>query len=208
MSPRQGSPRSPAGSREDRAERTKAALVSTARRLFVEQGYFATGTEQIVTESGVGTRGALYHHFVNKQALFRAVFEAVQRDLAGGQRERLGLGAMERLRHGLQGFLDASLRPEVQRIVLIDGPAVLGWEVWREIEAEFGLGAIEAMLQAAVDEGTIERRPSAVVLAHLLLAAVDEAALFIANADDPRAARVDAGTAIDRLLAGLRNDSR
>ncbi len=181
--------------------------MSTARRLFVEHGYFATGTEQIVTESGVGTRGALYHHFVNKQALFRAVFEAVQRDLAGGQQDQPGLGAMERLRQGLQGFLDASLQPEVQRVVLIDGPAVLGWDVWREIEAEFGLGAIEAMLQAAVDEGTIDRQPSAVVLAHLLLAAVDEAALFIANAHDPRAARVDAGTAIDRLLAGLRNDA-
>jgi AcrR family transcriptional regulator len=190
--------------RAERAEATRAALLTAARRLFVEKGYFATGTEEIVAASGVGTRGALYHHFADKRAVFLAVFEIVEQDMlntaASGEAPTDGLG---RLRFGLMGFLQAALTPEVQRIILIDGPAVLGWQQWRAMEQQYGLGAFQALLGQAVAEGALPEGQSTDALAHVLLAAVDEAALFIANADDQIAARDQAVDAVNRLLAGL-----
>ena len=188
----------------DRAESTRNALVAAARRLFVERGYHATSTEQIVALAGVGTRGALYHHFADKRALFVAVFEAVEQDLVAAAGAAIQEAPpLEMLRNGLIGFLDASLTPEVQRILLIDGPAVLGWQEWRTIEARYGLGGIRGMLELAVADGSLPRQPVE-VLAHLLLATAAEAALFIANADDPAAARDQAVDALDRLLSGIK----
>src|ERR1700730_1384169 len=112
--------------RAQRGEATKAALVAAARTLFVTKGYFATGNEEIVERAKVGTRGALYHHFADKQALFRAVFEAVEQDLlTRAATTTPAATAWDQLVAGLQGFLTAALEPEVQRIILIDGPAVL-----------------------------------------------------------------------------------
>ena len=155
----------------------------------------------------VGTRGALYHHFADKKALFVAVLEAVEEDLviaaSANVREAPRL---EMLRNGLLGFLDASVTPEVQRILLIDGPAVLGWQEWRSIEERYGLGGIQGMLELAVVDGSLPQQPTA-ALAHLLLATTDEAALFIANADDPVAARDQTVAALDHLLSGLSGQS-
>jgi AcrR family transcriptional regulator len=195
-------------SRKDQAEATRAALIDAARRLFVQKGYHATGTEEIVAAAGVGTRGALYHHFADKQALFLAVFEAVEEDLLGAAGSAvLPPDAYGRLRAGLLGFLEASTTPEVRQVLLIDGPAVLGWETWRSVEERYGLGAIEALLAEAVEEGTIRDRPLS-ALSHMLLAAVDEAALYIAGSDEPQRARAEASAALDALLAGIRDDCR
>ncbi|WP_322779337.1 TetR/AcrR family transcriptional regulator [Frankia sp. Cas4] len=193
----------------ERAEATRSALVAAARRLFVEKGYFDTSTEEVVAAAGVGTRGALYHHFADKKALFLTVFEQVEEDvLAAADTATTSSGdALARLRHGLLGFLDASLQPEVQRILLIDGPAVLGWREWRAIEERYGLGAIHALLDLAVTEGTVPAQPLN-ALAHILLAAIDEAALFIASADDPAAAKDQAVAAVDQLLTGLKVTNR
>ena len=186
-----------------RAEATRAALLGAARRLFVEKGYFATGTEEIVAEAGVGTRGALYHHFADKRALFEAVIEAVEEDLvAAAAAATPPEGAFAQLRAGLLGFLEASLTREVQQVLLTDGPAVLGWQEWRALEERYGLGAIRALLDQAVAEGTLPPQPLD-ALAHVLLAAVDEAALYIANSPEPRLAKVDAVGTMDRLLGGL-----
>jgi AcrR family transcriptional regulator len=189
------------------AEATRAALVDAARRLFVEKGYHHTGTEEVVATAGVGTRGALYHHFADKQALFEAVFISVEQDLVMQAAKSLADpadGALNQLRQGLIGFLDASLTPQVQRILLIDGPAVLGWVRWRELESLYGLGAIRAMLERAVDEGDLAAGQPVDALAHVLLAAADETALFIANAPDQHAARDQGVTALNTLLDGLR----
>jgi len=191
-------------SRAERSESTRAALVDAARQLFVAKGYFATGTEEIVAEAGVGTRGALYHHFADKQALFRAVFDQVEMDLAAATVVDERDDPLDVLAAALQQFLDASAEnPDVQQVLLIDGPAVLGWEEWRGLEAEYGLGAITAMLDAAVAQGVVAKQPTA-SLAHMLLAAVDEAALYIANADDRRRARNESRRALANLLRGLR----
>ncbi len=191
----------------ERAEATRNALVAAARQLFVVRGYHHTSTEEIVALAAVGTRGALYHHFADKRALFVAVFEAVEEDLVAAAGAHLvEAPPLDMLRTGLLGFLDASLTPEVQRILLIDGPAVLGWQEWRAVEARYGLGGIQVMLELAVADGSLAVQPLE-VMAHLLLATADEAALYIANAEEPRAARDQAVAAIDRLLAGLRRST-
>jgi len=187
-----------------RGEATKAALIAAARELFVAKGYFATGTEEIVALADVGTRGALYHHFADKQELFRAVFDQVQTDLAAATTVNDRDDALELLTAALQQFLDASAdNADVQQILLIDGPAVLGWDQWRSLEADYGLGVITAMLDAALAQEVISRQPTG-PLAHMLLAAVDEAALYIANAPDRRLAHKQARVSLAGLLGGLR----
>ena len=193
----------PVRQRSSRGETTRAALISAARELFVSKGYFATGTEEIVAKADVGTRGALYHHFADKEDLFRAVFNQVQADLAAATVVNERDDALELLTAALQQFLDASAdNRDVQQVLLIDGPAVLGWDQWRSLEAHYGLGVIKAMLDAAVAQKVIPRQPTA-SLAHMLLAAVDEAALYIANASNRRRAHAQARQSLKRLLGGL-----
>src|SRR3954452_9827156 len=134
-----------------RREATRTALIAAARELFAARGYAAVGTEEIVRGAGV-TRGALYHHFPAKPDLFRAVYERVEQELT----ERIvtevplaGDDPVAVLRGGTAVFLDACLEPEVQRIALLDAPAVLGYEAWREIGERYGLGLIRAALQRA-----------------------------------------------------------
>lgn len=169
--------------------------------LFARHGYAAVGTEQIVRRAGV-TRGALYHHFAAKEDLFLAVYEQVEHDLTAQLVTLVSEAAspLEALRIGIRTFLEACRTPEMQRIVLVDGPAVLGWERWREIAQQNGLGLTEGVLNAAVEAGEIE--PIAVTpLAHMLGGALDEAALLVVN--DPDQTDTVAAT-LERLLDGLR----
>jgi AcrR family transcriptional regulator len=188
-----------------RSEQTRAALIAAARPLFAERGYANVSTEELVRAAGV-TRGALYHQFDGKAGLFRAVVEQVQDDLAqrvGGAEPPADADVFEGFYAGVERFLDACLEPDVGRIVLIDGPAVLGWEAWREIEEAHALGLTRRGLEVAMELGVIARLPVD-PLAHILLGAVDEAGLYVARADDPRRAREEAGAALRRLLEGLR----
>ena len=169
----------------------------------MSKGYFATGTEEIVVKADVGTRGALYHHLADKEDLFRAVFDQVQADLAAATTVNERDDALDLLTAALQQFDASADNADVQQILLIDGPAVLGWDQWRRLEAVYGLGVITAMLDAAVVQDVIARQPTE-PLAHMLLAAVDEAALYIANAPDRRQAHRQARQSLMRLLEGLR----
>jgi AcrR family transcriptional regulator len=193
--------------RAEQAARTRSELIAAARRLFAVHGYAETGTEDIVTAAGVGTRGALYHHFADKQELFKAVFEAVQDDrVAQSPQEQPGPGTLDSLRSGLHGYLEAAAQHlEIQQIILIDGPAVLGWEQWRALEERYGLGAIRAQLEQAMANQSIKDTPLD-PLAHLLLAVVNESALYVANAADPKQASTQARTTLGRLLDGLDPD--
>ena len=188
---------------EERSEATRAKLIAAARRLFAERGYAGVGTEEIVRAAGV-TRGALYHHFAGKPELLEAVYREVEAEIT----RKIAAGALggsdplEALRAGSEMFLDACLEPEVQRIVLLDAPAVLGWERWREIAADHGLGLIEAALAAAMDAGRIARQPVR-PLAHVLMGALDEAAMLVARAEDTEAARAEVGATLESLLEGL-----
>jgi AcrR family transcriptional regulator len=185
-------------------EATRARLLAAGRRLFAERGYAAVGTEEIVRAAGV-TRGALYHQFAGKEALFEAVLEQIETDLvaeASGEMDGAEdpVGA---LRAGLLGWLKVCERPEAQRIVLLDAPAVLGWERWRAIGESHGLGVTMAALQAAMDAGAIAPQPVR-ALAHVVVAALNEAALYIARADDRTAARRDMEQVLERIVVTLR----
>lgn len=190
----------------ERSEATREALIAAARALFADRGYAAVGTEEIVRAAGV-TRGALYHHFDGKRDLFEAVYERIEVELAqriaGGALNAGAATPLEAMRAGAEMFLRAATEPEAQRIVLLDGPSVLGWDRWREIAAEHGLGLIEATLQAAIEAGAIAEQPVR-PLAHVLMGALDEAAMLVARAEDPERMRAEVGRTLDALLAGLR----
>jgi len=191
-------------SKAEQSELTQGALLQAAREIFTAKGYAATATEEIVQRAGV-TRGALYHHFRDKEELFQAVFEAAERELVEKVRAAIGsaqLGSWEGLSVGCQAFLDACLEPAVQRIILLDAPSVLGWETWRRIDAEYGLGLVRHGLQAAMEAGDVDPLPVE-PLAHMLLGALNEAALLIARAEGVQSARAEVGAVVDRLLKGL-----
>ncbi len=188
----------------ERREATRTALIDAGRELFAARGYDAVATEELVAAAGV-TRGALYHHFDGKRGLFDAVFERVESELVGrfSFEELTGADPFSALAGGIDQFLDLSLDLEMQRITLLDGPAVLGWERWHELEARYGLGLIEAGLRAAIEAGQIRRLPVP-ELATSLLGALIEAALLVARAEDPDEARERAGQVLRALLEGLR----
>jgi AcrR family transcriptional regulator len=196
----------PVTTRRTQAERrraTRSALLEAARPLFADRGYEAVSSEEIVAAAGV-TRGALYHHFDGKRGLFAAVFEEVEAELTASF-DLSGLDAGDPLAVLLAAadqFLDLSLDSQVQRIVLIDGPSVLGWETWHEVERRYGLGLIESGLTAAIDAGQIPPLPVS-ELALMLLGALTEAGLQLARAEDPDAARERASSGLHALLGGL-----
>ncbi|MBB1154203.1 MULTISPECIES: TetR/AcrR family transcriptional regulator [Amycolatopsis] len=188
---------------QERSDATRAALIKAARDLFGARGYHDVPAEEITRTAGV-TRGALYHHFGDKQGLFRAVVEVLERELTAEVSEVLDGAAdpLSGLSSALGVFLDACLRPDVRRISLTDAPAVLGWDAWRDLEAEYGLGLVAENLAAARDAGLIVDTPVD-ALAQLVLAAVMEAARMIANADDPDRMRGDVQQVFAGWLSGL-----
>ena len=192
------------GKKAEQSEATRQALLKVARRLFASRGYAGTSIEDIVSRARV-TRGALYHHFETKQEVFRAVYEDLQRDLT----QRLVDAALsepraeKHLERGCEAFLDACLDRAVQRIVLLDGPSVLGWDFWHDVDEEYSLGLLKGGLDAGMETGYFERQPVE-PLAQVLLGALIEAGLTIARADDVDAARRELGSAIGRLIGGLR----
>ena len=195
-------------SRRTQAERTaatRAALIKTARKLFADKGFADVSTQAIVAAAGV-TRGALYHQFGDKAALFAAVYEDVERDLVADIAEQImtaqPLDPLEAMRVGARLFLDRCAAPDVQQIVLIDAPAVLGWDRWREVGVKYGLGVIEGMLAHAIAEGAIPDQPVRAT-AHVLLGALDEAALYVSRATNRDRARTEMEAVCDRLISGI-----
>ncbi len=192
---------SPGRTQAERTDATRSALIAAARRLFTERGYDAVGTEEIVRAAGV-TRGALYHHFGGKAELLEAVYERLEAE-STERVARVVLGSelespLEAMKAGIEAFLDECAEPELQRIALHDAPAVLGWDRWREIAAANGLGLIEASLSAAIEAGEIRPLPVR-PMAHLLLGALDEAAMLVARAEGP-VARSEVTTVLVVLL--------
>jgi AcrR family transcriptional regulator len=189
----------------ERTAATRALLIGAARKLFADNGFGAVSTQQIVEAAGV-TRGALYHQFDDKAALFAAVYEQVERELVADVAERITTATpddqLQAMRLGARLFLDLCSAPDVHQIVLIDAPAVLGWEQWRAVGEKYGLGVIEAMLAQAIAEGAIPDQPARAT-AHVLLGALDEAALYVARASDTDEARAHMHTVCDRLIAGI-----
>ncbi len=190
--------------REQHVEATRQALLAAARRRFGTVGFAGTSLDEVAADAGV-TKGALYHHFRSKEHLFLEVYDELEEELSarGTEAASSGTDSVDALRRGFAAFLDLALDPAVRRIALLDAPSVLGWEAWREAGAQHRFGLLAAGLQWAMLAGEIDDQPAA-PLAHVLLGALHEGALFIAGAEDREAARRDVGQILDRLLAGLR----
>jgi AcrR family transcriptional regulator len=187
----------------ERSRVTRERLLAHARELFATRGYAAVGTEEIVRAAGV-TRGALYHQFRDKAALFEAVVEAVEAETTAAIAARAAAAEdpLQALRLGGAAFLDICVDPHVERILMLDAPAVLGSDRWREIRLEHGLGLVTGVLDAGMRSGVIARQPAS-ALGHLLLGALHEGALLVIAAADRDATRAEVEQVIDRLLDGL-----
>jgi AcrR family transcriptional regulator len=185
-----------------RGRATRQHVVEVATALFAESGYRDTPIEAVMRAAEV-SKGALYHHFPGKDALFEAVLEHVNGRVTARVLEALaGLtDPVAELRAGVTAWIRLAGDPVVQQVVLIDAPAVLGWERWRELD-EGPLAAARAGLAEAARRGTVDPR-HVEVFAHALVASVTEIATMVAGADDPAAALVDAENALEELLSRM-----
>ncbi|TCN35370.1 TetR family transcriptional regulator [Kribbella orskensis] len=190
--------------RERQAEATRELLVGIARERFVKQGYAATAMDDIVQRAGLA-KGALYHHFSGKDALFKAVYDVVLDETAGAV---MAAALAEEdpwaaVRAGLSAFLDACLRPAFRRIVIIDSVTVLAARAWESGTEGVELPMLRTVLTPLVDSGAL---PGVTLdaLAHLALGGLYGSALYIARAADPEAARVEADVVLDVVLRGVR----
>lgn len=187
---------------------SRERLVAVATELFGAQGYHQTGTEEIVRRSGV-TRGALYHHFADKEALFEEVFDRADQVVSARVRAAAaaaaegGEDAWSVFLVGWDAVLDTAVDAPLQRIRVVDAPAVLGWQKWQERNARYTLANIEAGLITLLEQGVLAPQPIS-PLAVLLMGLSDQAVAAIAGASDPVRARRDIGAAVRRLLDGLR----
>ena len=186
-----------------RGRETREHFVRVATRLFTTHGYEGTSIEAVLQETGA-SRGSLYHHFPGKEALFFAVLE----DLEGRVIAEMTAGVaeltdpVEALRTACLAWIRLAVDPEVQQIVLIDAPAVLGWQRFRELDEQSVLGLFRAALEAAAEAGRIEAR-HVDVFSHLVLASVNEAAMLVARSPDPAATMPGAQDAFEEFLRRL-----
>lgn len=187
----------------ERTASTRARLIAVARRLFATHGFAGTSTEALLEESQV-SRGALYHHFENKEALFAAVLEEVEVDIttATARARAHTTDPVDALFRGFSTFLDLACEPEVRQIVLTDAHSVLGWQKWREIENRYGLGRLKQALTLVAATGRIHEE-DVDVFAHILLASLIEVAFLVARSPDPRKAVKSGRKAIKQLLERL-----
>lgn len=185
------------------AEATRASLVSVGRELFASRGWADTSIEEVVQRTGM-TKGALYHHFKDKRDLFQEVFVQVERELT----DRVNAAASDlpdalgKLSAACHAYLDACMDPEVQRIVVLDAPSVLTWNLYCEIDEENAIKALTERLEAVRAAG-FEFGEPVDSLAHLLIGTLTMGARVIARADDRAAARQHVGATLDRVLEGL-----
>ncbi len=195
----------PRRTQADRSAATRDALLTAARRLFATHGFADVPADAIVAEAGV-TRGALYHHFADKTALFDAVMEAVEADIARRLADDVAAAGIsdpvEALRHAVRTWLDICVEPEIHRIALIDGPSVLGWVRWREVCQQHVFGLVQALLAQGIELGRIRAQPAR-PLAHVIMGAGDEAGLYVAESPDRARARSEMIEVLDQLIDGV-----
>ena len=191
-------------SQAERRAATREAILQAAEDLFSRRGFAATTVDQIAAAAGVA-KGAVYHHFPAKEAMFEAVFEEtslvlVRRVMAASSNAR---DVLDGVVAGSRAYFAACAEPPMGQIILRDGPAVLGWERWRRIDSEHFGRMIPAALKAAMDQGLLARQPVE-PLARLLVGAVTEAAVACAASDDPARTGREHVAALEAVFEGLR----
>jgi AcrR family transcriptional regulator len=190
------------------AEQTRLQLLRAGRDLFASAGFAATKATDIAQSAGV-TRGALLHHFVDKEGLFAAVLEAVEEEVATQVilAASAGTDPLEFLELGFHAFLGECVKPDITQIMLIDGPSVLGWEAWHQIDSRYGYQPVLDLVRAAGAAGQVAPDdPES--LAYLLLGALTEAGTVIGQSEEREATRERMTKSISRLIDGLRTAPR
>jgi AcrR family transcriptional regulator len=191
------------GKRAAQGRATRGQLIEVATRLFAENGYEGTSIEAVLTAAGV-SRGALYHHFAGKEALFEAVVVEISDGVTARLTETIRecTDPVDALRTAALAWVGLAGDPVIQRVVLVDAPSVLGWERWRTMDNGQTLGAMKAMMQAVSDTGAL---PPELVepFAHMVLAALDEIAIVVARAPEPATAVAEGRMAVEALLSRL-----
>jgi AcrR family transcriptional regulator len=198
----------PASLRAEQVAQTRAALIAAGRRLFGANGFRATSVDDLAREARV-TTGALYHHFPTKTALFEAVFVHAHTDLmtASTNAARGASDGIDELARGFEAFLDGVLQPDIQRILIVDGPAVLGLARYTELDERYAQAAIVHALSAAADAGTVHVDDPETTT-RLLLGALTRGAMLIANSPDPVQTRHDVAKAMRALLSSFTQRSQ
>ncbi|EHY90758.1 TetR/AcrR family transcriptional regulator [Saccharomonospora azurea] len=194
--------------RDDYAESTRKALVDSAVALFTERGYAGTSLDEIARRARV-TKGALYHHFEGKQAIFEAAFDAVETDVKG-RLETILRGDQppwDRALDGLREFISSCLDPAYQRIALHEAPVVMGWARWREAEDRYSFGLIKAALGDLIDAGDVVSVPVDIT-SRLLFGALSSAATEIAGSSEPKRVGAEVEQVVIALLEQVRAASR
>ena len=193
----------PTSLRAEQVAQTRAALVSAGRRLFGSKGFAATSVDDIARAARV-TTGALYHHFPTKAAVFEAVFEQVHAEMlvASAEASAAADGALEQMAAGFGVFLDQVLEPEVQRILVTDGPAVLGLARFIELDERYALDSAVAAIEAANAAGLL-RVADPPTLVRLLFGAMTRAGVLIASSADPKATREAVGVTFRQMISGF-----
>jgi AcrR family transcriptional regulator len=190
---------------EERSAATRDALISAARKLWGLRGYAEVGTPEIATVAGV-TRGAMYHQFADKAALFSEVVEVVEQDVMARMATLVAKSGAtspaDAIRAAVDAWLDVSGDPEVRQLILLDAPSVLGWSAFRDVAQRYSLGMTEQLLTQAMAAGQLAHQPVR-PLAHVLIGALDEAAMAIATADDPKRAHRETGEVLHRLIDAM-----
>jgi AcrR family transcriptional regulator len=188
---------------EDRRSVTRGALIAAASKAFGSDGFSGVSIDQIASRAGVA-KGAVYHHFASKDALFEAVLETVSSAVLCDVLNAIGTGGdfWQELALGNRAFFVACSNPERSRILLHDGPAVLGWERWRQIDRRHFGGLLRTALARAMDEAIVVRQ-DVEVLSRTLLGAVTEAVISCAEADDFMACAECYLEVLGTLVAGL-----
>ncbi len=191
-------------SNEQRSQETTTQLVAIARNLFSTYGYANTSLEEIVRKAGM-TRGALYHHFEGKNGIFLAVFESVLTDIANRiiQVDKSKQSIWDRFVACAYTFFEACLDSDLQRIVLTDAPAVLGWDVWRRIDEEKTLNILRSHLKELHRSNIIKPLPIE-PLTHAISGAINESVLWVAGSEDQKKAFDEAWSTIEAFLRSLR----
>ena len=188
-----------------RSAATRDALVRAARPLFAADGFGAVSAEAIARAAGV-TRGAMYHQFADKTEVYAAVLEVIEDEImariSAGIAEADQDDLVEVMKVGARIWLDACAEPAVHQIVLIEAPSVLGWERWREVSQRHGMGMVQALIEDGIAPGRIPAQPVR-PLAHVLIGALDEAAIYLARSDGSATTREEVDTLIDRLVDAL-----
>ncbi|MFC0113120.1 TetR/AcrR family transcriptional regulator [Kibdelosporangium aridum] len=192
--------------RADYSESTKQALVDSASDLFTKNGYAATSLDAIVKRARV-TKGALYHHFSGKQALFEAAFHQVEtRAMAQLTKAIDGGGSpWERALDGVQEYIKVCLDPTYQRLVIREAPVVMGYERWRECEERYSFGIVRSVLESLIEAGELGDVPIEVT-ARMMFASLAAGAQIIAEASDPKKASAEVFTALIHMIEGIRRD--